>query len=718
MAGLPGKRHVLVALVLSGLAGGGAHGQQLLEGRGKIAEYYGRPNQKQMSLFLEGARVQPLTNDQLFITEPRLQTFSLQGLTNLTARAPRCIMDRRRGTISSSGPIQAELAQGKFLISGDGFLLRQTNSDLTISNHVRTVLQPEMLERASAEAGPGKGPVEILSRQFEYSTNYGLAVWRGDVRLKGEQIAMNCEVLSAKLPSGQGGVQSLGAPSAGAHRPGGEEPASQGRLERITAGQHVSVDYAGFQATGDAAVYTTETDQLELSGHPAWRAQSREGSAEELIVERTNQVLRATGHGIVKMPGQGLARVGLHLRGGPASTNAVSPPPGPASGPPPLSTLEVLSESYVLRTNLAEFSGPVRVSDRAGAEVRGTMTCARLTAGFGQTNQLERMVAEHDVVIRQEDTEFLAGRAVYEGTNGVMDLTEEPKWASGSRNGRGDFIRLSTAPEGMLVVGHALMRLPAEELASAEVVSHGVSGQPAASSAGETGAAPFDPRFSPVDREPAASSAGETAPGAAHRPATAKLGGTNSPMAEITAEEYTLTPGGAVFEQEAHIEHPQMKWSSQTITVQWPEGGSTRHILAERAVRFELIGQNDRQMEGQGAEADYAYSVTNGITNETMVLMGPPDNLAQLVMRRNPPPGALTDNPAEWVPTGSGTEQGTVTDTMITLDRIHERIRTSRGRQWAIHIETPPENRSLAPVPKLMPKKRKFDERRMGMGPP
>ena len=478
----------------------------------------------------------------------------------------------------------------------------------------------------------------------------------------------------------------------------------------------MSVDYAGIQATGDAAVYTTETDQLHLSGHPAWRAQSREGSADELVVERTNQVLRATGHGIVKMPGQGLARVGLHLHGGPQATNAVSPPPGPASGDRPLSTLEVLSESYVLRTNLAEFRGPVRVSERAGAEVRGTMTCARLTAGFGQTNQLERMMAEHDVVIRQEDTEFLAGKAVYESTNGVMELTEAPRWQSGLRNGSGDLIRLSTEPEGMLVVGHAVMRLPAEELASAEVISRGASGPPAASNEGETGAALLDPRFSPVARQPAASSAGQTAPGATHRPATAKPSGTNSPVAEITAEEYTLTPGGrAVFEQDAHIEHPQMKWSSQTITVQWPEGGSTRHILAERAVRFELSGQNDRKIEGHGDQADYAYSVTNGITNETMVLMGPPDNLAQLVMRRNPAPGALTGNPAAWVPTASETEQGTVTDTLITLDRIHERIRTSRGLQWAIHIETPPENPKFLQVRKLMPKKRKFDERRMGL---
>jgi hypothetical protein len=229
-------------------------------------------------------------------------------------------------------------------------------------------------------------------------------------------------------------------------------------------------------------------------------------------------------------------------------------------------------------------------------------------------------------------------------------------------------------------VGNAWMRLPAEELASADAVSHGASGRPAASGAGG---------------------------------APARAAATNSPMAVITAEEYTLTPEGAVFEQDAHIEHPQMIWSSQTITVQCPEGGTTRHILAERAVWFELMGENNRKMEGQGDQADYAYSVTNGITNEVMVLAG---NQAQLVLTRNPPDLAPTGDPARLVPARnpaeSKTEQGTVTDTLITVDRKHERIRTSRSSQWAIQIQAPPVNTNSLQVPKF--KNKKLNERRMG----
>jgi lipopolysaccharide export system protein LptA len=662
---------VLGAVLLSGLGAGGAQRQQLLEGKGKLAEYYGPPNQTRMRWFLEGARVQTLPNDQWLITEPRLQSFNVQGERTMGMQAPQCLVDRRRGTVSSSGPMQAQLADGKFSISGEGFQWRQTNSDLIISNNVRTLLQPELLARASVEAGPAKGPVEILSRQFEYSTNNGQAVWRVDVRVKSEQLALSSGVLRAKLPSGQSGLQGLAVPASGVQGQQQGTSPGQGRLESITAEQDVRVDYAGVQATGDEAVYTPETDQLHLTGHPVWRAQSREGSADDLVLGRTNQVLRAAGHAVLKMPGQGLATVGLRSQGGPAATNAV-----PAKD----QVLEVLSQSYVVQTNLAEFRGPVQVIERAGDEVRGTMSCGELTAGLGQTNQLERMVAQRQVIIHQQDRRFLAGKAVYEATNGVMELTEEPRWEAGLRQGRGDLIWLSTKPEGMLVVGNAWMRLPAEELASAEMMSHGASDRPAASSAGGT---------------------------------AAKLGGTNSPMAEITAEEYTMTPQGALFEQDAHIEHPQMNWSSQTITVQWPEGGTTRHILAERGVSFELRGENDRKMEGQGDQADYAYSVTNGITNELMVLTGKP---AQLVLTRQPPEMAPTGDPARLVPTRdpaeSKTEQGTVTDALITLDRIHEQIRTSRNRQWAIQIEAPPMSTNSLQMPKY--RNKKLDARRMG----
>jgi hypothetical protein len=67
-----------------------------------------------------------------------------------------------------------ETADGKFSIEGEGFLYRQTNSTLLVSNRVHTIVHPELLGPHSAttrtntppEAAPG---IDIFSDQFEYA---------------------------------------------------------------------------------------------------------------------------------------------------------------------------------------------------------------------------------------------------------------------------------------------------------------------------------------------------------------------------------------------------------------------------------------------------------------------------------------------------------------------------------------------------------------------
>ena len=91
------------------------------------------------------------------------------------------------------------------------------------------------------------------------------------------------------------------------------------------------------------------------------------------------------------------------------------------------------------------------------------MTCSLMTLTLAGTNELQKMVAEHQVVIRQEDKQFTAERAEYTGTNGVLDLTGNPAWKAGLREGKGDLVRVNLAHEEMLVSGNAVMKLPSAE---------------------------------------------------------------------------------------------------------------------------------------------------------------------------------------------------------------------------------------------------------------
>ena len=118
----------------------------------------------------------------------------------------------------------------------------------------------------------------------------------------------------------------------------------------------------------------------------------------------------------------------------------------------------------------------MRVSDRLGEQLQGEMSCGLMTLTLAGTNELQKMLAEHQVVIAQQDRQFTAEKAEYTGTNGVLDLTGNPAWRAGLREGKGDRMRVNLAREEMLVSGNAVMKLPAAELGQSAFTALGKPG--------------------------------------------------------------------------------------------------------------------------------------------------------------------------------------------------------------------------------------------------
>src|SRR6516165_3858418 len=147
----------LLAITLL-LFAGSSHAQKGFEAQGfQAADYYGSPHETQMKSFLKGAQARPLDNGLLLLIEALLKTFRETGEHELTVRAPECFYDRTNRTASSAGPMHAETADGKFSIEGEGFLWRQTNSSLFISNRVHTIVQSAALDPSAAKQD-SKGP--------------------------------------------------------------------------------------------------------------------------------------------------------------------------------------------------------------------------------------------------------------------------------------------------------------------------------------------------------------------------------------------------------------------------------------------------------------------------------------------------------------------------------------------------------------------------------
>lgn len=104
-------------------------------------EYFEPPHQTLMKSRLSGAEAQPLAGGLLVIKQLKLETFDTNGTPGLIVKAPECVYDTLHGVASSPGHLRLETSDASSHVEGDGFLWRQANSFLTISNNVQTVIE-------------------------------------------------------------------------------------------------------------------------------------------------------------------------------------------------------------------------------------------------------------------------------------------------------------------------------------------------------------------------------------------------------------------------------------------------------------------------------------------------------------------------------------------------------------------------------------------------
>lgn len=104
-------------------------------------EYFEPPHQQQMKSRLSGAEALPQAGGLLIVHQLKLETFNEDGKPEMIVNAPECVYDTFNHAARSPGHLQAQTGDGKFRVEGDGFLWRQNDYFLTISNNVRTVIE-------------------------------------------------------------------------------------------------------------------------------------------------------------------------------------------------------------------------------------------------------------------------------------------------------------------------------------------------------------------------------------------------------------------------------------------------------------------------------------------------------------------------------------------------------------------------------------------------
>lgn len=534
---------LIAAFVLTSFA------QRVLEMRGfKYSEYYDAPQETRLKVRLIGATARPMDKGFVQVNGAKVETFRPDGLPELVVETPECTHDSSNHTIFSAGPLQVKTADGSFSIKGDGFLYAQESSTLYISNNVETVATPELLKEKDPQSPPEApgSPMEIQSHSFRYSAEDGLGLYKGNVRVTGTNMGVTSGVLTLKLPI------------------------DERRLRSIVAEENVRLDYAETKAAGDKVVYNVDTEVAEVTGSPSWTSQGREGKADVFIIDRTNRVAHARGNAILRVPGDALTRqVMPDLSTGANEAKSAK-----------IDFVEVRSDHYSVRTNHADFQQEVLVSELAGTNALGKLSCDNMQVYFAGTNELERLEAAGHTVLEREESRFTCDTATYTASNGIVLFQGNPAWQAGTRTGHGDVISVDVDKAEMRVSGNATMEMPAEALQQTM---------------------PMGPKK------------------------------TNAPVAKtattaiIRSKEYTVNRKEALFGGGVTIDHPQVLWSCQRLSVELPgEGKHVERVHALEDVAFTYSNDQGQKVVGKGQSALYTFNVLDGRTNEWMQLTGNP----------------------------------------------------------------------------------------------
>lgn len=112
-----------------------------------ISGYYQEaPYQQQMEWEFMSAEAIRQADGTFLIREMRIEAFEKNGNRQAVVSAPESVYDPVAHAAHSPGPLEVQSGDGRFILKGEGFLWREKDLVLTISNKVHTIVGdvPEM----------------------------------------------------------------------------------------------------------------------------------------------------------------------------------------------------------------------------------------------------------------------------------------------------------------------------------------------------------------------------------------------------------------------------------------------------------------------------------------------------------------------------------------------------------------------------------------------
>lgn len=393
-------------------------------------EYHPAPHDKQLRFRLQAAQAEPMEGAWVRAREVTLERFTLEGQQEWFVHCDHCQFHTATQEARSEGPLELRLQSERLILTGQGFLWRQSNAWLVVSNQVRTTLRGGWWGHPRGDAlapvhriETTPNEIRIEADQFVYAGLDGLAEFTGKVNLRGSNLVLRADRLRFTLPT----------------RP-------EARVTLVTAEGNVRLERAGLRAEAARMVLDPTQDRLELAGRVRWQREDASGAADSLTVDWTRETLQARGHAILDWPQAGggfLPRPGLE----------------PGQGPGP-TQLTVRSSRYQLTANTAEFDGPVEVVETPATGPVSRLWCDGLVVRTTADGQLDSVIASGSIRFERQPLQLEGRQAIYRARSHRMEITGPAHWQDDQRSGSGDHIWIDLARQQFGVEGRAELIWP------------------------------------------------------------------------------------------------------------------------------------------------------------------------------------------------------------------------------------------------------------------
>ncbi len=313
--------------------------------------------------------------------------------------------------ITLTGHPMLENDQGKLFATKFDF--HRGENELYAIDNVKTEIRsgakdPAKKAASEIKSGTPPPPLFLYANAAQINLTNKVAVYTGNVRADDPKMLITCEKMTIK------------------------SAANTNRIDTIIAEQQVVMvnKQDKSRASGEKAVYVMATDTVDLTGTPLLENDSGKIWGEAIVLNRAENILRATGGVKTEIQTRNANRSGPFAK--PPSTQ---PKLNTATNQPPPEPLLVFADvmNANLTNRIAVYTGHVRTE-----HPRMKMTCETLSiktltnqtsnvSHTNSTNNVEWIVAEKNVVIflnnKKDQLQATGQKAVYTGETDSVELT-------------------------------------------------------------------------------------------------------------------------------------------------------------------------------------------------------------------------------------------------------------------------------------------------------